>query len=66
MKKKIYILQELVIKYMRFRQKTEIKRFNYQPKKMSSTTRGFVKVKCSKNKKKEQGNGFKDSAVYTR
>ncbi|CAC5360323.1 DENND2 [Mytilus coruscus] len=45
---KIFILQELVEKYMHSRQKSEIKRYNFQPKKMSATTRGLVKTKCLK------------------
>ena len=46
----IYLLQKMVEKYMRSRQKTEIKHYNFQPQKMSSTTRGEIKAKCKKSK----------------
>ena len=46
----IYLLQKMVEKYMRSRQKTEIKPYNFQPQKMSSTTRGEIKAKCKKSK----------------
>ncbi|CAC5395842.1 unnamed protein product [Mytilus coruscus] len=52
---KIFLLQTIVVKYIKSRQKTEIKRNNFQPKKMSSTTRGEIKVKC-KRKNSKAGN----------
>ncbi|CAC5395845.1 unnamed protein product [Mytilus coruscus] len=52
---KIFLLQTIVVKYIKSRQKTEIKRNNCQPKKMSSTTRGEIKVKC-KRKNSKAGN----------
>ena len=57
----VYILQLLVEKYMRSRQKTEVHRFNFQPKKMSTTTRGLVKAKCSK--KKENAKKITESKI---